>query len=46
MTESVYRPGAFSTLSTWNAIDWQGAEKHVLRLQTRIAKATTGVVAG
>ena len=46
MTESVYRPGASSTLSTWNAIDWQAAEKLVLRLQMRIAKATTGVVAG
>jgi len=40
MTESVYRPGASSTLSTWNAIDWQAAEKGVLRLQMRIAKAT------
>lgn len=40
MTGSVYRPGASSTSPTWNAIDWQTAEKHVLRLQMRIAKAT------
>jgi len=40
MTESVYRPGASSTLSTWSAIDWRATEKLVLRLQMRIAKAT------
>jgi RNA-directed DNA polymerase len=40
MTEPVYRPGASSTSPTWDVIDWQTAEKHVLRLQMRIAKAT------
>ncbi len=40
MTGSVNRPGASSTSPTWNVIDWQTAEKHVLRLQMRIAKAT------
>lgn len=32
--------GASSAASTWDAIDWQSAEKQVRRLQMRIAKAT------
>jgi RNA-directed DNA polymerase len=40
MTGSVNRPGASSVSSKWDVIDWQTVEKHVLRLQMRIAKAT------
>jgi RNA-directed DNA polymerase len=40
MTGRVNRPGATSSSSMWDAINWQAAEKHVLRLQMRIAKAT------
>ena len=32
--------GAFSTSLSWDAIDWQTGQKHVRRLQMRIAKAT------
>jgi len=39
MTVSAARTGASSTLSKWKTIDWQTVEKHVLRLQMRIAKA-------
>ena len=37
---SVSNPGAPSTDFTWDAIDWHLIEKHVRRLQVRIAKAT------
>ena len=40
MTVSVGRTGASSALSKWKTIDWQTVEKHVFRLQMRIAKAT------
>ncbi len=40
MTVSVDRTGASSTFSKWKTIDWSTMEKHVLRLQMRIAKAT------
>jgi RNA-directed DNA polymerase len=40
MTAFDYRAGASSALSPWKAIDWTTAERHVLRLQMRIAKAT------
>ncbi|MDH3991457.1 MAG: reverse transcriptase domain-containing protein [Gammaproteobacteria bacterium] len=33
--------GATSACSGWRAIDWHAAERHVRRLQVRIAKATT-----
>lgn len=36
----VFDPGASSADLTWDAIDWRPIEKHVRRLQTRIAKAT------
>ena len=32
--------GAFSARLTWDAIEWRPLEKHVRRLQMRIAKAT------
>lgn len=40
MTGYIKQPGASSALPKWGAINWQAAEKHVLRLQMRIAKAT------
>lgn len=40
MTGYIKQPGASSALPKWDAINWQAAEKHVLRLQMRIAKAT------
>ncbi|MCP3965294.1 MAG: group II intron reverse transcriptase/maturase, partial [Lentisphaerae bacterium] len=40
MTGFVKRPGASSTSLTWKTINWKAAEKHVWRLQMRIAKAT------
>ena len=33
--------GASSACSGWSAVDWHAAERHVRRLQVRIAKATT-----
>jgi RNA-directed DNA polymerase len=39
MTVTATRTGASSTLSKWKTIDWKTVEKHVLRLQMRIAKA-------
>lgn len=40
MAGSVNGPGASSVSLKWDVIDWQTVEKHVLRLQMRIAKAT------
>jgi RNA-directed DNA polymerase len=37
---SIADPGASSANWTWDAIDWRLIERHVRRLQTRIAKAT------
>ena len=37
---SISDPGAASADLTWDTIDWHLIEKHVRRLQTRIAKAT------
>lgn len=37
---SITGPGASSASLTWDAIDWRPVEKHVRRLQVRIAKAT------
>ena len=33
-------PDMNSLTNQWKSIDWKKAEKHVKRLQTRIAKAT------